>query len=230
MLKKSISSFISLIFPEVCIICGKSLVNQEKVICTHCNFHLPRTNSHINTIPSMEKTFWGRVEIENVFSYLFFSKGNSTQTILHNLKYKRRKDVGHFIGNEFGVELNQTERFKDIDLMVPLPIHKNKLKKRGYNQSVIFGQGISQVTGKELSSNIAIKEYENETQTKKSRIQRWENTKEVFKLLDSNSIKNKHILVVDDVITTGATTESFILELLKGNPKKISIATIAYTN
>ena len=156
----------------------------------------------------------------------FFNKGNKVQNLLHQLKYKGAKNVGEKIGLLYGYELLESNNFKDVDFIVPVPLHPKKLKKRGYNQSESFANGLSQSLNKEVVTNLLLRTVNSETQTKKSRFNRWENVATIFTISNASSIDGKHVLLVDDVITTGATIEG-CAQLLTQNNAKVSVVTIA---
>ena len=169
----------------------------------------------------------GRVQVENVGAFLFYKKGNLVQKILHHLKYTGEKEIGSFLGNLYGTQLIQSEKWKNIDMIIPIPLHKKKEKKRGYNQSEWIAKGLSKSMHTSYNTNILIRSEFTETQTKKNRFHRWENVKEVFQITDTNLLVNKHILLCDDVLTTGATLEAAIQKLLAIPSLKISVATLA---
>ncbi len=224
------SDFLHLFSPKTCLVCGGLLQEKSKSICFICSNNLPLTEQHQNPYENdLAKIFWGRVNIEAASAYMFFQKGLKTQKILHALKYKNKPELGIEIGGKYGNILKNIDVFKSADCIIPVPLHKKRLKKRGYNQSEMFAKGLSQ------SMNIPIDVISlqriayTETQTKKNRLLRWENVKEKFSLIDDEHIANKHIILVDDVITTGATIESCAQELAKAENTKISIIAIACT-
>ena len=223
------NDFISLLFPNLCSSCGKPLYKGEKHICTYCIYHLPKTNFHIESDNSIYRMFWGRVNIENACSYYYFNKGNKVQNLIHQLKYKSKKEIGIKIGELYGNELIKADAYKNIDFIVPVPLHKSKEKKRGYNQSYMFAEGLSNSMKIQIENNIIIRNKASQTQTKKSRIERWDNVSDIFSVKDFKKLEGKHILIVDDVITTGATIEACAIELSKIPNIKISVASIACT-
>lgn len=218
--------FINLLYPQPCLACGDILGKHEDSICTSCIVNLPKTNYHLHNENPLNKIFWGRVSIEMVAAYYYFNKGNKVQNLLHQLKYKGANNVGEKIGLLYGYELLESTNFKDVDFIVPVPLHPKKLKKRGYNQSESFAIGLAQSLKKEVLTNLLLRTVNSETQTKKSRFNRWENVSTIFTISNSTNIKGKHILLVDDVITTGATIEGCAQLLVQRNAK-VSVVTIA---
>ncbi|MCD6113584.1 MAG: ComF family protein, partial [Bacteroidales bacterium] len=213
-----------------CMACGKSLYKNENCLCTYCLYHLPKTNFHLEKDNEVERVFWGRVRIESAASFLYFSKGGKVQKIMHKLKYKGRQEIGVFLGEQYGLELLNSDTFKNIDIIIPVPLHKMKLKKRGYNQSEKFAEGLSLSMKKPVSTDNLYRKIFSETQTKKTRYKRWQNVESIFDIKNPELLKSKHILLVDDVITTGATMEACVNVLKKVEDIKISIASIAYAS
>lgn len=218
--------FIALIYPENCAACGQTLLKNEKTLCTHCIIQLPKTNYWLYKDNPVSKIFWGRIPVENACSFLHFTKGGNVQHLLHQLKYKGNQMAGILAGKLFGSELLNTP-FSEIDAIVPVPLHLAKLKKRGYNQSELIAQGLSESIQKPLAKNWLIRKIASETQTKKNRFMRWENVKEIFATDNEAEFEGKHILLVDDVVTTGATIEACAQLLLKVKNVKVSIAALA---
>ncbi len=221
------NEFLSLFYPAICMSCSKSLLNGEDCICTYCRYHLPKTNYHNEKENPLEKVFWGRIPVEAASAYYFFNKGEKVQHLLHQLKYKSVKEVGIKIGELFGHELKKSENFKSVDLIVPVPLHNVRKRKRGYNQSEQFAIGLSKSMQIDVNTTAVLRVKSSETQTKKNRFQRWNNVSTIFEVKKQEQIENRHILLVDDVITTGATIEACASELLKIKNIKISIASIA---
>lgn len=221
-----ISDFINLCYPKLCAACHNTLGKNEVSICTACVIQLPKTNYHLDTENPLNKIFWGRIQIEMVAAYYFFNKGNKVQKLLHELKYKGNKNVGEKIGALYGYELLDSPIFSSADFIIPVPLHPKKLKKRGYNQSEWFSNGLSQSMNIPVSTNVLYRNTDSATQTKKSRFNRWENVSEIFGVKETEDLNNKHILLVDDVMTTGATIEA-CAKVLKAKNIKISVVTIA---
>ena len=222
-----IDDFISLLFPRICAACGNSLWKQEETVCLSCEFHLPRTNYHLSLENPVSRLFWGRVNLESAAAYLYFNKGNKVQRLIHQLKYKGRKDIGIYLGRQYGQHLKHSPFFQTVQLIVPVPLHTKKLRIRGYNQSEQIAFGMGETMKVPVDPNALFRKKETETQTKKSRFRRWQNVAEVFDVPDPVSLEMKHVLVVDDVITTGATLESCIRALSSVPGIRISVATIA---
>jgi ComF family protein len=222
-----IYDFFSILFPKICAVCGNILWKQEETICLSCEFHLPKTNFHLSLENPVSCLFWGKVDLVSAASYLYFNKGNNVQLLIHQLKYKGRKDIGCYLGRQYGQQLIVAHLFQTVQLIVPVPLHSKKQKQRGYNQSEQFAIGLGQSMKVPVSKDILTRKRETETQTKKSRFRRWQNVLEVFEIRDPEPLKNKHVLLVDDVITTGATLESCIRTLSVISGIRISVATIA---
>lgn len=222
-----IKYLIDLIYPNICIACNHNLGVNEKHICSKCYLKLPYTNYAKEENNAIEKIFWGRAKVESAMALLFFNKGSRTQKILHQLKYKNNFEVGINMGILTGNQLAESGRFSDIDFITAVPLHADKLKKRGYNQSEMFAKGIGTATGIVVDFSIIKRNLNTSTQTKKNRLERWENVESAFMTPLPEKIKNKHILLVDDVITTGATLEACAMCLQGVSGVKVSIAAIA---
>lgn len=222
-----IADFISLIYPRICVCCGNSLWKHEKIVCNACGFRLPRTNYHLELENPVSRVFHGRVPIESAAAFLLFNKGNKVQGLVHQLKYKGRKDVGVWLGEEYGQVLRHSPFFTGIDLIIPVPLHKKKLMQRGYNQSDQFALGLSKRMQIPMENKILVRNKSTSTQTRKGRYDRWKNVEDIFSLVRPEKIQSRHILLVDDVITTGATLESCIATLRSVPGVRVSVATIA---
>ena len=222
-----IDDFISLLFPRICAACGNSLWKQEETVCLSCEFHLPRTNFHLSLENPVSRLFWGRVNLESAAAYVYFNKGNRVQRLIHQLKYKGRKDIGIYLGRQYGQYLKYSPFFQTAQLIVPVPLHIRKLMQRGYNQSEQIAIGLGESMKIPVDPDAICRRKETETQTKKSRFRRWQNVAEVFEVKDPGSLEMKHVLLVDDVMTTGATLESCIRVLSPIPGIRISVATIA---
>ena len=221
------SDFLSLIFPDTCIGCDSPLVKGEKLLCIKCKFSLPETNYHLQKTNDLHKRFAGKVAINRAFAYLTYIKDGLAQKIIYTIKYKGVKEGASLMGELYGQYLLSEANLKqEIDLIVPVPLHKKKLQKRGFNQSEWFAKGLS-VTLKIPYSDVLLRTEQKESQTLKDRVSRWSNVKEIYKFKKEGNVKELRILLVDDVITTGATMEICANELLKNGAKEVSIAAIA---
>ncbi|MFL1012491.1 ComF family protein [Flavisericum labens] len=222
-----LKSVVNLFFPKVCFACNNLLNDNEQDICIDCRHDLPVTNFHFDDSEAIKKVLYGRAKIENGTALFRFEKQGKVQKLVHNLKYRGQENIGFFLGNWLGGELKTIEAYNDIDIVIPVPLHQKKLKKRGYNQVTKFGRQIATALNAEYKDDVLIKVTNTKSQTIKSRFSRWDSSNELFAINKPNSLKNKHILLVDDLITTGATMEACIAVLNKDQNLKISIATIA---
>ncbi len=224
-----LSSLIDLLFPQICQACYESTIENQKNICINCKLSLPRTNWHLMENNPLEKVFWGRVPIQNATAFLKFEFGGKVQHLIHNLKYKGIQEIGKTLGEMAGTELLHSRIFEEVDLLLPIPIHPIKQKKRGFNQSLLIANGVSKASKIPLNKEVLAKTTNTQSQTKKSRFKRWLNVDSTFTVLDKTLLKNKHVLLIDDVITTGSTIEACAKELLKIEGLKVSLLIIAAT-
>lgn len=216
-----------LFYPHLCLGCGSDLYKKKEWLCISCLHHLPHTQfQHIPNNPS-EKIFTGRLSLYAAHSEFYFSKGQVVQRLIHQLKYKRQKDLGIFLGELMGISLKNSDRFSNIEAIVPLPIHKKKQKERGYNQSFLLAKGISNITQWPVLENVIIRKSHTTSQTHQQRFQRWQNTYGDFEVMNKASLIKKNILLVDDVITTGATLEACGRLLSPIDGLKLYIASLA---
>jgi len=223
-----LKDFISLIYPHLCSCCSKPLYKKENCICTWCRYHLPKTNYHRQKDNPLSRIFWGRVDIYAATSYYFFAKGGNIQRLIHRLKYRGNTAVGEAVGRFLAHDMKESDLFDDVDCIVPVPLHPTKQRKRGYNQSEHIANGLSQVLEVETNTDNLYRAIANPTQTKRSTYQRWENVASVFQLRDPAQLAGKHILLVDDVVTTGSTIEACTLALNNAPESRVSVATMAY--
>jgi len=228
-MKKLIQDFFSLVFPDSCYSCQGVLLQGEHKICTACRGNLPFTHYH-KLNPSnnpVTQKFFGKIPILHGLAFLQFAKDGKVQRLLHHIKYKNEPELAEMLGNWYGSELFESTLSKDFDIVLPVPLHPKKLKIRGYNQSDYFGKGLSSQLQIPFYDNVLLRNTHSSTQTKKSRYERWQNVSSIFDVAHPEEITNKSILLVDDVVTTGATLEACAKILLEINIKAISIATIA---
>jgi len=222
------ADFLALFYPKYCDGCGKTLTRGEQCLCSFCLSSLPKTNFHTDQNNPLEMVFAGRVPIFKAAAFCFFKKGNITQHVVHQLKYKGKREIGIYLGHLFGLDLSENKDFLSVDIILPIPLHPKKLKKRGYNQSEQIAKGIAKSMSKPVDTKSLIRIVETATQTNKTRYARWENASEIFQLAAPEKLIGKHILLVDDIVTTGATVESAAQQLTHLDGIKISIACLGY--
>jgi ComF family protein len=222
-----LADFVGLIFPKVCLACEEPLNRGEDHLCTTCRAQLPYTDYHL--LPAADnplaRRFWGRVPVRHALSYLRFLRRGRVQHLLHQLKYRGQRDVGLVLGRWYGHDL--ARQGYQFDVVVPVPLHARKLAKRGYNQSDPFAAGLAESLGIPWHADALRRLEHTDSQTRKNRLERWQNVAEVFEVADAAAIQGKHVLVVDDVLTTGATLEACAAALLAAGAAEVSIATIA---
>lgn len=221
-----LSNLLHLFLPDVCVVCESELLEGEMGACLSCLYKLPKTNNYKEKDNSAEILMAGRIPFERIASYCAYSSGGILPPLIHNLKYYHKKEIGLLLGRMFGEDLAESDFIKPVDLIVPVPLHPKKKKSRGYNQAEIIAQGISESTSLPLSAGNLVRVVHNPSQTKRTKTERWENVKGIFEVIDKQIYEHKHILLVDDVITTGSTIEACGIALHKCNNLKLSIATI----
>jgi ComF family protein len=220
--------FISLLFPRLCYACGNHLLRNENLICTECFVVIPRTNYHLENENPLAQLFWGRCLIEKAAAFSFYNKGSRIRNLIHNLKYRGIKEIGFELGRIYGLSLKSSAFTEGIDLIIPVPLHLSKKRIRGFNQCDFISAGIGDATGLPVFLDSLARITGSETQTKRSRYDRWTNVEGIFHVTLPESIRGRHILLVDDVITTGSTIESCANELLKVEGVKVSVAALAF--
>jgi len=226
-----ITNLLGFSFPELCPACRRGMSGHEKLLCSDCRTNLPLTNFHLMEENPLKKMFWGRVPLEYAMSYYFFSKQTRVQQLIHHIKYRGLKELAVEVGRMMGRAIQENEKFCNaVEVIIPVPLHPKKLRKRGFNQSECLGRGISELIKKPLSTQNLIRQIHNPTQTKKSRFQRWKNVSGIFELLNAEELNGKHVLLVDDVVTTGSTIEACYLALKKANDVRISLASIGFAH
>lgn len=202
-------------------------MNNERVICTNCRHELPVTNFSLDNDNPVQKVFYGRVKLEYATSLLLFQKKGNVQKLMHQLKYRGHREISEFLGQWMGSVLLETPLLSQIDAVIPVPLHKKKMRSRGFNQVEDFGREIAGSLNVPYIDNVLLKRSFTSTQTLKARLSRWGNIEETFVLANPDLIYNKHILLVDDIITTGATLEACSGVLKQAGEVKISIASMA---
>jgi ComF family protein len=226
----TLSPLIHLFYPHICLGCSTDILEEDHPICLMCLSQLPHTEFALYAENPVEKLFWGRLQLNGAFSEFYFNKGNVIQSLIHELKYKGNKSIGLYLGRIMAGSLKQSNRFRNIDALVPLPLFSDKEKRRGYNQSLLICEGVSGVMNIPIITDNVIRERATETQTKKKRKERWQNVEDSFKVKRPGELENKHILLIDDVLTTGATLDACASEILKVPGITLSIATLAYAS
>jgi len=220
-------NLLNLLFPSICEACSAYLSDNEEVICTICRHKLPLTHFHVKHDDTVTKILFGRVQLEQATALLYFSKGGMVQHLLHQLKYKGHEQIGKFLGQWLGEELKQAKTYDAIDYVVPVPLHRKKLRQRGFNQVAQFGIAIAQAIGAEYKDDLLIKRLATKTQVFKSRLGRFDDSDTQFITTETQSCAQKHLLLVDDIITTGATVEKCATALQQIPGLKLSLATMA---
>ena len=223
-----LKDILGLFYPDVCLCCKNNLITNELSICLECRNDLPTTNFCNEYHNFVEKTFFGRIPIDHATSLFYFSKNGKVQQLIHQLKYNNQQQVGVILGHWLGESIKDSSRFNSLDCIIPVPLHFKKQQKRGYNQLTKFGETLSLELGIPFYENILIKKSATKTQSKKNRIDRWRTIEDAFSMHNYSDLSNKHILLIDDIITTGATLEACYLALKKCDNIKISIASMAF--
>lgn len=227
---KWLDDFINLLYPRNCITCGEQLLKEEEHLCFPCISDLPYTG-HINMKDNpVKKIFSGRINIHHASAWLQFEKSNKSQAIMHSLKYRKNPDIGYYLGKIMGMEIKNSALYSGLQAIIPIPIHKSKLRERGYNQSDYIARGISEELNVVVLNDAIFRKLKTSSQTKKKRYERWENVQSVFQVKKEVIRDIEHLLLVDDVITTGATIESCGHQLASCHKMKISVITLARSN
>ena len=218
--------FISLLFPRLCYACGNHLLRNENLICTGCYVSIPRTNYHLQAENPVAQLFWGRCMVEKAAAFSFYTRGSRIRNLIHKLKYSGIKEIGYGLGRIYAIPLKASGFTADIDLIIPVPLHPSKKRIRGFNQSEYISEGVSDVTGLPVNTDSLIRILQSATQTRRTRYERWTNVEGIFRVADAVALRGKHILLVDDVITTGSTMESCVNELLRTEGVRVSVAAL----
>jgi ComF family protein len=226
--KDILVDFISLLYPKYCFACREGLVKGEETICSRCMLELPRTNYHLDHENALFKRLNGRIPLSFAFAFFLFRKGGKVQHLLHALKYSNHPEIGETLGEVYGEELNQANYGDKFSIIIPVPLHSSRKRKRGYNQSEEFAKGLSKSLNIPFSGDALERAVQTETQTRKTKLKRWQNVSEVFHVKQPDRIINQHVLLVDDVITTGSTIEACAQALIDNGCSSVSIASIAY--
>jgi ComF family protein len=224
-----LKNLFKLLFPTLCDGCNSLLIKNEKILCTSCVYNLPFTNHHLIDNNETKNKFYGLIDIEFACSMLLFSHDGIVQKMIHQLKYKNRQEIGNYLGELYIPEIKNKIITNKIDYIIPVPLHHEKMKKRGYNQITTFCETLSKELEIPYNSEILFRNKNTATQTKKNKEERQAINLKSFEAKTDIQFQNKHFLLVDDVITTGSTIESCAKALLKIPNTKVSIIAIAYT-
>ena len=228
-LSHSWHDFLSLFFPRLCLACSQPMTTDETYICIHCQATLPETDFHLSKKNPFTERFDGRLRVETAAALFFFTKKSKTQHLVHQIKYADKREAAFELGRCLGQKLIQQPQFQNIDYIVPVPMYSKKRIQRGFNQAELFADGLAEIMQKPVNASALKKTKMTETQTKKSRLERLKNAEDVFHLTDPSVFDNKNVLIVDDVMTSGATLESCANAILEATPNvKINFATIAF--
>jgi ComF family protein len=227
--KKYASHFLHLFYPHNCEGCGSDVIFDSQLLCAHCRHRLPETGFFLKAGNPVEKLFYGRADIQHAGSLYYFTKDSLLQHLIIQLKYRGNKEAGYFLGRMMGTALSQSEKFSTVDVLVPLPLNPKKEQLRGYNQAALLCEGIHEVWRKPMLLNAVTRTRFTETQTHQNRVSRWQNMEGVFAVTEPAALEHKHILLIDDVITTGATLEACSSSLLAMNGVRVSVGAAAYT-
>jgi len=227
--KSYLKDFSHLLFPHNCVGCGTDVLNENDQLCLKCFTQLPETGFFHSQDNPVEKAFYGRLDIAHAAAAYYFTKDSLLQRLMVRLKYRNDKKAGLYLGRLTGSMLKDAKRFNDVDVLIPLPLNPKKEQERGYNQAAIICEGIAETWPKPVLKNAVIRKRFTETQTHQNRISRWQNMEGVFAVADKEALRSRHILIVDDVVTTGATLEACASIIGQIDSVTISIATVAYT-
>jgi len=222
-----LQNFSELLYPKLCGGCGNHLYENEEVVCVYCRASLPLSGECDFENNASEKLFWGKVSITAAASFLFFQKKSSTQHLLHQLKYQQKENIGEWLGEQFAYSLQSKGRFAAVEIIIPIPLHPSRIKFRGYNQCDAIARGMASVLQIPIVNGVLIRSVATQSQTKKNRFQRFENMESVFSLAQTSAIKGKNILLLDDVLTTGATLISAAQVLQQAGSNKLFVGAVA---
>jgi ComF family protein len=222
-----LNDFVNILFPRVCNACGDHLVYNENIICSACHVAIPKTGFHLQRENYVEKLFWGRCIIEKAAAWAYYTREGRMTKLIYRFKYNGIKEIGSELGRIYAIALTESGFMDDIDLIVPVPLHPKKERKRGFNQSMVLAEAIAKVSGKPLLGDCLTRVTRTETQTVRSRIERWKNVEGIFTAENGTSVEDRHVLLVDDVITTGSTIDACTTALTSIRGVKVSAVAMA---
>jgi len=228
-LTTAIQDFSYLFFPHNCLGCGTDVLGRDAMLCLQCLSNLPVTGFIQQPGNPVEKVFYGRVHLQHAGAAFYFTKQSVMQSLVFALKYKGNKDAGLYLGRLLGLQLAESGRFNAVDAIVPLPLNPKRERQRGYNQATVIAEGMQTEWNRQVLPKAVVRKHNTQTQTHKGRIERWQSMQDVFEVQDAAALQNKHILLVDDVVTTGASLEACAAPMLQVPGVTLSIATVAYT-
>lgn len=223
------SSLVHLFYPHSCDGCGRDLARTENILCLRCQRRLPATGFQLYTGNPVERALWGRADISHGMAGYYYAPASLLQRLIHRFKYHRRKDIALHLGRQLGRMLQQSAWLYEISCIVPVPLHAARERRRGYNQAALLAEGIAAVTQKPLAAQAMRRTSPAGSQTRSNRISRWENVAHVFSVCDNPAVQGRHVLLVDDVITTGATMEACSHALLAARAQ-VSVCSLAFTS
>lgn len=229
-IKRLFTDFMDLVYPNLCIGCRGGLGPNEVVLCVQCRINLPITNHHLDQESPLLLKFRGQIRIAYALAYLYFTKEGIAQKLIHQIKYKGQKEAGEVIGRWYGEELKTTyPLLNEADFLVGVPLHKSRLQQRGYNQADWIGRGVAEGLDKLYRDDVLKRNRFSASQTRKNRLERYKNVDQVFSVINPDEVIGKHIVIVDDVLTTGATIETCAEALIQAGCKTVGVLTIAAT-
>jgi competence protein ComFC len=221
-------NLLDLVYPKLCLVCNQYLVEAADGVCVHCISKLPRTSFHQYPDNPVTQIFTGRLNLKKATAYLYFEKSGITQRMLHLLKYQKETGVGKLLGEIAGRDLSESDFLHDIDYIIPIPLHPKKLALRGYNQSEVVGSAMAKASGRKLLTKAIVRNTNTSSQTRKGRFERWINVEDIFVVKDTHLLSGKHVLLLDDVVTTGSTIESCAQTLLQVPDVEVSVFCMAF--
>ncbi|UKN03673.1 hypothetical protein K6119_09120 [Paracrocinitomix mangrovi] len=223
-IKNIATATLDVFYPNHCEMCSVDLNINEQYLCLNCLYDLPYINQKVTDQNALQQLFWGRVDVQYTHALFNFEKGNKTQDILHLIKYKSRTKFAEFLGEKLAQSMPSNVSY---DWIIPVPLHPKKMRKRGFNQSTVIAKGLQSVLNVRLNESLIKRVKHNPSQTTVTKFDRWQNVRDIFEVNKAEKLKDKHVLLIDDVLTTGATIEACVKQLLKIENCKVSVATLA---
>ncbi len=230
LLSSILSGTLHIFYPHVCTGCGSDILPNDNLLCLACTESLPNTHFALHEGNPVEKSFWGRIPVAAAHSQFYFAKESLVQHLIPQLKYKNNKEIGAYLGELTGSTLLGSGRFQNMDMIIPLPLYPDKERKRGYNQAAVICDGMAKTMQAPVITNNVTRKRFTETQTRKHRDERWQNVEGSFVVNNPAALAGKNILLVDDVVTTGATLEACGQAILQIEGTRLFIATLAYAD